>query len=212
VETLTSSDLPAPSRTRREELARIGVYLVFAILIAGVLTGYGRLRKDGQSSESIVAQGINAQQVGSPEAAREAYLAALQVDPRDEIALFDLGALYDEGGLVNQARAYYRQALAVDPILVPALFNLAVLEQTARHPKIAISLYERATRVDPPQATAHLELGLLLLANKRTATKGLNELRTALRLNRNLEVRIPASLRHELGTRSVTLTPHVDSN
>jgi tetratricopeptide (TPR) repeat protein len=53
-----------------------------------------------------------------------AYQQALSVNPREPVALLNLGNVYFRQGNAQQAIALYRQAIAANPGLAPAHFNL----------------------------------------------------------------------------------------
>jgi Flp pilus assembly protein TadD len=75
--------------------------------------------------------------------------------------------------------------LAIDANYEPALFNLAILEKAKGSNAEALSLYERAVAASPKDASAHLNLGLLLREMGQKAL-GDSEVRTAIRLNPKL--------------------------
>jgi len=104
------------------------------------------------------------------EAARRAYLRAIELEPAHADALVNLGRLLHERGDVADAAERYRRALAVRPGHATAAYNLGVaLEDLGRFDE-AIDAYRAALRVDDTLADAHYNLaGLYEQAGDRPA-------------------------------------------
>jgi tetratricopeptide (TPR) repeat protein len=143
----------------------------------------------GTDPDEALAEGLAEQQAGNTEAAVDAYLDVLEIDPTDRFALYNLGLIAQQRGDIGSAETYYRSALDTDPTFVEALFNLAIIREDAGDPQEAIELYRQATQADPANARAHFNLGLLLKATGEGAA-GDAELAVALDLDPSLSSRL----------------------
>jgi hypothetical protein len=96
-----------------------------------------------------------------PARAREAYGAALALDPAHADAHVNLGCLEHEAGQLALAEAHYRAALAERPDDAVARFDLAVALEDQRRLDEAREAYEDVLRRDPRCAEAHHNLARL---------------------------------------------------
>ena len=104
------------------------------------------------------------------EAARRAYLRAIELEPGHAFALVNLGRLLHERGDVADAAERYRRALAARPGYATAAFNLGVALEDLGRREEAIDAYRAALRVDDSLADAHYNLaGLYEQAGDRPA-------------------------------------------
>ena len=62
---------------------------------------------------------------GAPAAAEKHYRRALEIDPENETAAFNLGVALDDLGRLREAITAYRRALDLDPNNTDAHYNLA---------------------------------------------------------------------------------------
>jgi tetratricopeptide (TPR) repeat protein len=123
----------------------------------------------GTAVDALIAAGDASQLKGESALAASLYEKAIAEEPRNAVALYDLGdldqiALHDGAA----AEAEYGRALVVDPRFIDARFNLAILE-TAGHPQTAIAAYEKIIDLDASDADAYLNLGFLLRATGKAA-------------------------------------------
>ena len=81
---------------------------------------------------------------GDDIAARQAYLAALHLDPRHPVALTELGALAHAGGYLSAAREAFRQAVRSNPDYLPARVGYGDLLREAGDPAAACLHYQAA--------------------------------------------------------------------
>jgi tetratricopeptide (TPR) repeat protein len=130
-----------------------------ALLLGGVACGH---KDEAQLANDDVARGLAAQRAGDLAGAATAYLSALEHDPHNKFALFDLGTIDQSEGRTASARNYYQRALQIDPDFESALFNLAIVESSLKNLPEAEDLYRHVIEVDPNSAAAHLNLGFLL--------------------------------------------------
>ena len=96
-----------------------------------------------------------------PDAACDAYVRAVEIDPDDCDAYVNLGRLLHERGRLQEAECAYRDGLehcGADPTL---LFNLAILQEDLEQPKDAARSYRAALEADADLADAHFNLARL---------------------------------------------------
>lgn len=133
---------------------------VFLILLA--LPSASAAQPGPPAAEELFAKGVQLHQSGDILGAIEAYLLALEREPRRVDARSNLGAAYVRLGRYEDAVREYRQALEVDPAQAPVRLNLALaLYKSARIQEAAAEL-EQVLALDPRNKAA-----LLLLADCR---------------------------------------------
>jgi superkiller protein 3 len=110
-----------------------------------------------------VTQGLKAQLSGDAATAQQDYKQAIQLDPNNDVAHFDLGTVYDEQRLEAQAVTEYQMALVIAPNFTDALFNLAV-DTAGTNPPSAEQLYSKVVSIQPNFAAAWLNLGFALMS------------------------------------------------
>jgi tetratricopeptide (TPR) repeat protein len=144
---------------------RVTITVFAGVLAAGtVACGHGASQVD---SDVAVRRGLAALAAGNTGAAVGEFVTALEADPTDTFALYNLGYIARSNGERASAEAYYRAALDANPRFQAALFNLALLRERAGGTQEAIELYRQVISLDPDDAEAHLSLGLLLLRGGR---------------------------------------------
>jgi tetratricopeptide (TPR) repeat protein len=114
----------------------------------------------------------------SPEAARQAYHQALELDPAMADAHVNLGRLYHVARQPDQAEAHYRAGAQEAPDDPVAPFNLGVLLEELGRTDEAIQAYRGALAANPAFADAHHNLGLLFDALGKRA-QAMTHLRAA---------------------------------
>lgn len=132
--------------------------IVAGVLLGLLLAGCGA----GVDPGEALARGLREREAGNLEAAREAYLQVLEVEPRNRVALHDLGTVEEALGRPAAAEGLYREALDVDPRMEEALLDLARIRARAGATQEAIDLYRRVIQVSPENATARRDLARLL--------------------------------------------------
>ena len=148
----------------------------------------------GQAEDAAeqVQNGLEAHADGDLEQAEEEYKAALENDPENVFALYNLGLVEQTTDRDVDAEKHYRQVLAINPNFPAALFNLAILRSEASAVDEAVSLYERVITLAPENAGAHLNLGLLLQQLGRE-DRAQTALSTAVQLDPTLASRVAAA-------------------
>ncbi|HEX6307184.1 MAG TPA: tetratricopeptide repeat protein [Longimicrobiales bacterium] len=117
-----------------------------------------------------------------PEAAREAYERALELDPDLPEPRVNLGRLLHEAGRRAEAGTQYRRVLAVREHALAA-YNLGVLLEDMHRETDAIHAYARAIAADPELAEAHYNLARLYeqRGDRRAAIRYFNGYRALVR-------------------------------
>jgi tetratricopeptide (TPR) repeat protein len=86
---------------------------------------------------------------GDPQAAHDCFRSALELDPADATAYYNLGVVAQDGGKEEDAIGFYRRALELDPRLAEAHYNLATLFDQSGDSRAAIrhiNEYRKLTR------------------------------------------------------------------
>lgn len=148
-------------------------------------------------ANQMVAAGLTAQRSKRTEQAAADYESAIRDDPYDMYGPFDLGTIYEQTGNAEAALVEYQQALRINPNFPYALYNLGVM-YTGIDWVAAESYYLRVLRVQPANASANVNLGVLLVEHRETK-KGLSYLKTGVHQNPALFADIPAKIRARAG-------------
>nr|WP_294690880.1 tetratricopeptide repeat protein [uncultured Friedmanniella sp.] len=138
----------------------------------------------GEAVETTLDAGLEAHAAGDLGTAAEQYEETLDLDPTNKFAHYNLALIDEASSNYGLAEENYRQAIESDPAYEPALFNLAILV-TSKDPDEAISLYERAVAADKKDASAWMNLGLLL-RDSGDRNEGDAAIRKAMALNPDL--------------------------
>lgn len=142
-------------------------------------------------SERQVQLGITSQTKGDLDAALARYQRALELDPTNKFAHYNIGTVLQSRNDVTGASDAYEAALAIDAKYRPALYNLAIL----REPFAAGSseeLYKRILALTPNDANVLLRLGLLQKRTGKTA-EGQSNLDKAVSIDPKLQAQVDAS-------------------
>ena len=145
-------------------------------------------KSSSQTVGALLNTGLKAHATGDTTEASKIYKEVLKKDPENKFALYNLGLIDQQAGKIESAEKYYRRALRTDPDFGSALFNLAIL-RTGSAPQEALELYKHAIALDPANASAHLNLGFLLISLGNT-DEGNAELQKAVELDPTLAARV----------------------
>ena len=88
-------------------------------------------------------------ETGDADAARSAFARALELDPDEATAYYNLGVLEQDAGNEADAIHMYHRALELDPTLAEAHYNLATLFDRTGDARAAIrhiNEYRKLTR------------------------------------------------------------------
>ena len=135
--------------------------------LTGVVAGC--TKSEGRLAEEALQRGLEAQNAGSYDEATSDYLMALQHDPSNVFAYYDLGLIKQLSSKPVDAENYYRLALSHDPDYAPALFNLALLRANAGSYAEVVDLLNHYLSERPDDATGHLHLADALTQLGRAA-------------------------------------------
>lgn len=91
----------------------------------------------------------------------------LAQEPKNEIALGMLAAVYTEIKMTDRAAEYYRRVLAINPTNPLACLQLGLLQLAARHSNDVLQTW-RACLKEPDDFLGHYYSGLALLQLERT--------------------------------------------
>src|SRR6185437_9699557 len=150
-----------------------------ALIVKGeALTALGRLDEAGSSftmalqidPASIAAHiGLGRVRLGSdPGSAEALFLEALQREPRNSVALNDLGIARDLQGHHDGAQMAYRQALAVDPNMAAAQVNMALSMAMSGQSGPAVQLLRPlASNPDASPTLRHVLAAVLTMAGRK---------------------------------------------
>lgn len=122
---------------------------------------------------------------GKTDEAIKGYYETLGHDPKNEIALTNLGIIHRFANKPQIAEGFYRAALEVNSNSAGSLFGLALIRAAAGSTQEAIDLYLRLLKITPNDATARYNLGLVYRAVGRTA-EGDAEIRAAIAIDPKL--------------------------
>ena len=128
------------------------------VLLAGC---GGTTQHDPKLAQQELSAGLAAHYAGRIDQATTHYKKALDYDPNNKWAFYNLGVIEQNAGHLDTAEKDYREAIRIDPGLSGALYNLAIIV-TKHSPQEGEALYRRAIAADPKNGPAHLNLGFLL--------------------------------------------------
>lgn len=114
-------------------------------------------------------EGIEHRKAGRIEEAREAFLAALNIDPDNAVALANLSVLEEGLGNYDEAVTYARAAAEAEPEEAIYRYNLANLLARLGRIGEALESFQETLRLKPGYAEARNELGNLYLELDRPA-------------------------------------------
>ena len=113
-------------------------------------------RGNRAASDQLVTEGVRAHRAGSPADAQAAYARAVQADPANFNAQFNLAVAAFDLSDWSKSLAAYEQALAIAPDDLRARYGLALALERAGYPLDAADELERIVRKDPAHVEAHL--------------------------------------------------------
>ena len=193
----------SPAAATRRSPGRRSALVVSAVLVVGLAGGYGLGRLvDGpagdsdsggsgsqQSAATLVTEGLQLQVGGDLAGAAARYRKAVEADPANVLAHYNLGLVDQLGGHPQDATREYERTVELDPAYVPALFNLGVLASASGDKDAALGFYRKAVQINPGFAGAQFNLGLLLLETGDEKA-GNAAVRTAIKLDPSLADRL----------------------
>ncbi|HVF04762.1 MAG TPA: tetratricopeptide repeat protein [Frankiaceae bacterium] len=171
--------------------ARSLLLLLAALVVLGAAPACGKESPRKQAGAEV-QKGLAAHVAGDVAKALEHYQNAVEAEPNNAYAIYNIGLIAQNRGDLAEAERRYRAVLAIDPRFTAALFNLAIIRFDAKAYEESVDLYRRVIEITPNDANAHLNLGFALKELGRE-TQGEAELKKAIKLNPQLASRIPKS-------------------
>lgn len=162
---------------------KVASALLAAVLVMAFATSCQKTPAEAMGEALGRAQ--NAHSAGKTDEAIKGYYETLGHDPRNEIALTNLGIIYRFANKPQIAEGFYRSALEVNEKSAGSLFGLAVIRAAAGSTQEAIDLYKKLLALNPNDAIAHYNLGLVYRAVGRIAD-GDAEIRAAIAIDPKL--------------------------
>ena len=100
--------------------------------------------------------------VGRKSDAINANQRAVQIDPKDALAHYNLGKTLQDSSRLEEAEASYRQAIALRPTFAQAQYNLGNILNNLGRLEEAEASYRQAIAINPGFADAYNNLGITL--------------------------------------------------
>ena len=109
------------------------------------------LRQEGEVGQSGAYQlwGTTELKLGHPEEALRLLEKAIEVDPKNSLAVYRLGAAYDELGRDAEAARFYERAVADAPLHNPTIVRLAAVYRRLGRDHDARAMYDKALENNP---------------------------------------------------------------
>jgi Tfp pilus assembly protein PilF len=165
---------------KAKPLSRDFFPLLAAVLLAGLLTGYGymtiRQNRIWRNSltlwtdalekhpDNVIALNILAViyiENGAHEKAFELLSKAVEIDPSDPLVHNNLGIVYKEFGQYEKSESHYRSALALKPGLYEPRVGLGILFAVKNDFDKAIEIFEDLLVDYPGDSLLHFRLGFI---------------------------------------------------
>jgi tetratricopeptide (TPR) repeat protein len=105
--------------------------------------------------------GILQYQLRNYDSAIEYIEKALQINPEDTGANYNLGLAFKEKGELDKAIACYQKAVQLDPNFADAYYNSGTAFQEKGQYDEAVACYEKALRIDPNLSGVYYNLGII---------------------------------------------------
>ena len=127
------------------------------------------VKKPTDDADVVFRDAQSAEESGDAATAEQLYRRAMNMDPADAAAPFNLGNVLRALGKGLEAETAYRAAVKADPRFAQAWYNLADLLDAQRRTQEAIACLDRALEADPGYADAMFNMALLLQRIERHA-------------------------------------------
>lgn len=150
--------------------SRSSALIISAVALVIILAGAGAwyaLRGSAGANSSETDQGVAAYSRGSKEAARLAFVKAVEKNPNDIRALTYLGRISRDLGNLATARKYLEDAIRLDPKNALALREFASALLADQQPELARRFYVRTLEVNPDDRVSQGFLGCALMRLNR---------------------------------------------
>jgi cytochrome c-type biogenesis protein CcmH/NrfG len=158
--------------------------IIFAIagvcfgLIAGWIIGSQQALLSPRTDAQPVAENVSPSSTQSPapgtpapaildETKVQALRTVVERDPKNAVALAQLGNLYYDAGRYTDAIKWYTDSLAVNPNDVSVSTDLGVSYYYNNQPDLALKQLEHSLKVDPKHTKTLLNMGFVRAFGKR---------------------------------------------
>ena len=138
----------------------LSLSLAFMLALMPLQEGTAVQQSNVQQSEAAFARGVELQQKGDLEGARDAYQSALRAVPDRADALSNLGVVFARLGQYDEAIKYYKQALTIDPKQSDTRLNLGIAYYKTEEFDAASRELAQVVAAQPANYQAHALLGL----------------------------------------------------
>jgi len=122
-----------------------------------------------EQAAAALERGIQSDTAGRVDEAIAAYFQVLSHEPKNKVALYNLGQAYRRANELVIAEGYYRQALKIDPNFVAALFGYGFTRLAAADWPEAERANRIVTTAEPQNGPAWFNLGLALRGQGKQA-------------------------------------------
>ncbi len=147
---------PPPTSSGFEQYAGQGAD---SRLVAAAAGGRGRPPRNAES-DFLYAQGLNATRAGHYQKAVEAFKDAINLEPDNALAYYQLGLAAGRLGRHSEALQAFNKVVRLIPDSAAACYNSGVAHGELGQYGEAIAAFERAIALKPAWETAHYNLGV----------------------------------------------------
>lgn len=191
----SSARRKVPAKPAPRIRPKVLVTVLIALLVLGAVysqrTQASQVQKIFDAADVAFKKGRFAQ-------AETLYFKALDKDPRNKFAHFNLGILAQREDRIEDAMYYYNRALSADADFLPALYNKASLQEVLGRTADAAATYRRLLKTSPSHAPSRFNLGILLYSKLGDQQQGRREISEALKLNPALTSQLDPKLAGEI--------------
>jgi tetratricopeptide (TPR) repeat protein len=149
-------------------LTGLFLMIVWGLPAVSSLTGKGRLSLGVLITAVLVGLGWgSARQVGYWKDSTTLFERAVRVEPRNYLALKNLGFTLAQRGRFEEAAEHFQKAIQLNPTYLEGIFHLANTLEVLGRKEAAISCYMRIIDLNPSLAKPHSRVGRILLQEGR---------------------------------------------
>lgn len=151
-------------------------FITFIVLTTGISvadnTGVKNYRPN-KKAQQWYEKGCTYEEIGGVKQAQEAYIKAVEIDPKFNFAIFRLACLYDFQRDFKKSKPLYEQILTNNPNFFLAYNNLAVIEFSEGNTEKAVANWNESLKLEAVQPEIYNNLGLsyLIFLDNETALK-----------------------------------------
>jgi tetratricopeptide (TPR) repeat protein len=168
----------APQRT--DLRAALGESYFMAGKVDKAIEEFKNLLALDNSARSFSFLGLSYRNLGRFDEAKEYFQHGLNLDPKNDSCLFNLGFIAERQGDAATAESYFQRVLASNPNYPDALLELANMRMAAKRLPEAEEFLKRYVRVSRDPATGYYRLAMIERSLRETvdANRDLNAFKT----------------------------------